>query len=62
MKRIAKLDFTHTDGDGSVLFRLIFNDGSDQHLGSLTKNQALDAMQALAEAIRMEFAHEPREV
>lgn len=55
MLKLAKLDFTHSDGDGLVLVRIIDKKGEMHILPGLTKAQALDAMAELAEAIRDEF-------
>jgi len=52
---ITKLDFTHSDGDGNILMRLIDEFGEAVGSITLTKEQALDAMAELAIAVRDEY-------
>ncbi len=52
---LAKLDFTHSDGDGNIHARLLDEFGESIGMFTLSKDQALDAMAEIAIAIRQEY-------
>jgi hypothetical protein len=55
MPPVVKIDFTHSDGDGVILMRLLHADGEESGLRAISREMAMDAMMELAEAIRDEF-------